>query len=107
MIRRREQSAMAGGPNAFPDETWVKGLPLLCEYLSLGAFEDGTPRELSTVTIRYQDGLVLASLSDHEERAGLYRTGESVQLALKALEKALSGGTADWRPWGGSKKPKK
>lgn len=103
MIRRREAAASVAGTSSWPDESWLKGLPTICEHLTQETYEDGTSRELSKVSISYQDGLVLAALNDGDQRQSLYRSGEGVQAALKALEKALASPGADWRSWGGKK----
>lgn len=92
-------TSAAGTSGPFPDADWVKRFPMVCEYLSAAAFDDGTPRQLSSLTLREQDGMVLASISDMELSRGLYRTGATVRDALAALEKALETMTADWRPW--------
>jgi len=86
-------------PERFPDESWVKSYPFLVEMLVAPCYEDGEMRELSTVTIKYQDHQVLVSVQDHDLSRGLYRVSSTVAGALKAVEKALAEGTADWRPW--------
>jgi len=83
----------------FPDAAFAKTHPTIAEYLSDDQWEDGTPRELSTLQIKTQDGLVLAVLQDHALSRGLYVVGETVTAALKALEKHASEPTADWRTW--------
>ncbi len=108
-MRRPAQAPEEGARNLpFPDEDWVKRFPLLCSYLADVLYDDGTLREASTLSIKHQDGLVLASLSDVDLERGLYRVGPCVRDALVAIEKALASPAADWRPWkkGGSKKGK-
>ena len=90
----------------FPDEKWLKVFPCLCEYLADETWEDGTGRELSTLTIKSQEGHVLAVLNDVAMRRSLYVAGESVEQAVKALERSLGSPGADWRPWGGARKKK-
>lgn len=107
MIRKRSADPAADPGDHWPDEKWAKGLPILCEYLSHSAYEDGSPRERSKLSIFSQDGLVGVALNDPEEHASLYRTGESVEKALQALEKALGASQADWRRWNVGKSRKK
>jgi hypothetical protein len=95
-----------GGPAQFPDDRWVKSMPLLCEYLASDAWDDGKPREQSTVSIKCQDGRVLAVLNDLEMRRSLYVSAETVEGALKALEKHLGSSLADWRAWKGPARKK-
>jgi hypothetical protein len=91
---------------SFPDEDWCTLFPTVVEYLADGAFEDGEPRQLSTLGVKFQDGLILVTLSDHELSRGLYRTGATFLDALGAIEGCLVKSTADWRAWkkGGYKK---
>jgi len=107
MKKRVEQEAPEGAKMPFPDGNWVKRFPSLCEYLSHMEYDDGSKRELSTVTIREQDGRVLVALNDKDTSATAYISGEDVLGALQALEKALVAGTADWRRWQGGAKKKK
>jgi hypothetical protein len=83
----------------FPDETWVKSFPFLVEMLVSPCYDDGEMRELSTVTVKWQDNAVLVSVQDHDLSRGLYRVSGSFLGALRAVEKALAEGTADWRAW--------
>lgn len=107
-MKRREATIAAAADNPpFPDAKWSGSLVRVCEYLTHGVYEDGTPRDLSTVAIKYQDGGVCVALNDPDTRASLYVWGETVEKALKALEARLGDANADWRPWGGGKKQKK
>jgi hypothetical protein len=62
-------------------------------------YEDGTKRELATLTVKEQEGQVLVVLNDKDTSASAYVTGSDVLAALRSLEKALVGGNADWRRW--------
>jgi hypothetical protein len=108
MKRRIQPEGAPGGLPVFPDEAWLKKLPTICEYLADDAWDDGSPRELSTVSIKCVEGRVVAVLNDPEERRSLYVSGESVMKAMESLERALGSPQADWRRWQGSgKKPAK
>jgi len=93
----REVDPVAGAP--FADPTWAKGLPRICEYLSTTAWDDGTPREPSTLTIKAQDGQILCALNDKDASRTLYATADTVMGGLKSLEKHLEANTGDWRAW--------
>jgi hypothetical protein len=99
MLRRPTDGPVAGAAGSWPDDTWTKQLPVLVEYLSATCYDDATPREPAQLTLKLQDGMILASLQDKDLSRGLYRVAGSVLGACKALEKALSEQTADWRPW--------
>jgi len=107
MKRRELEAAADPASREFPDGTWAKALPRVCEYLSDPLYEDGKERELASVSISLQEGVIVAALNDKDTRASLYRSGSTVLEALKSLEKALEGDKADWRAWGGAKAKKK
>jgi len=99
-MKRPSGGADAKGVNEpFPDSDWLKRFPVLCPFLSDFWWDDGEQREPCSLSVKVQDGLILVSLSDRELERGLYRTGRDVRSAIEALEKALAGGGADWRPW--------
>jgi len=102
MIERPTSGADEGG-GVWPDESFSKGHPLIVEYMTQDKWPDGKRRELSSVSIKFQDGMVLGTLSDHATSRSLFRTAVTVLGAFKALEKALGSPDADWRPWRGSK----
>lgn len=85
----------------WPDGRWLDRFPLLCEHISDATWEDGSPREVSTLVIRGQDSMVMVAVNDREAKQSLYRSGNSVEEALTALEAALEGTAPDWRPWSG------
>jgi len=91
----------------WPDEAFKKKYPALCEYMSDDKWEDGSPRKVSSVSLKFQDGLVLATLNDQDGNRGLYRAAPSVHEALTALDKAAIDPGADWRAWNGNTKKKR
>lgn len=102
-MRRPDEVPSTQPRGKWPDEGWAKKYPLLCEHIGDDSWEDGTPREASTLGVKGEDGRVVVSLNDREAKRSLYRSGESVQEALLALEKALGGTGADWRSWNGGR----
>jgi hypothetical protein len=102
------QAGAPGGVQEFPDEVWRNKLPTVCEYLSHDQWDDGKPRELSTVAIKLVDGRVTAVMNDPELRRSLYVSGPDVLKAMASLERALASPNADWRAWKGvGGKPRK
>ena len=93
-----------GEPGVMPDTKFAERYPLLSAHLADDRWEDGKDREVSTIVYKVEDGHIVAALNDREARASLYRTGDTLEAATKALEKALGASGADWRPWGGNKK---
>lgn len=82
-----------------PDPAFTKLYPTLAEYIGDDRWEDGTPRERSSLQVKVQDGMILAVLQDHDLSRGLYVVGESVTEALRSLEKHAKDPAADWRAW--------
>lgn len=105
-MKRPDAGSATSAPGEFPDKSWRESYPNLCGYLCDDKWEDGKDRDLSTVTIKFQEGHVLAVLNDVDVRRSLYVTGDTVTQAIKALEKQLGAPGADWRSWGGNKKKK-
>lgn len=81
--------------------------PILVEYLSAGAYEDGTVRQTSTITVFVEGRGVKLALNDRDMRRGLYVTGDTLEDALKALEKHVGLDRPDWRRWPAEEKSRK
>lgn len=96
---KRPEVVSASENGTFPDASFAKAHPTLSEYMSEDRWDDGKPRERSTVQLKLQDGAILATLQDHDLQRGLYVVGASVAEALKSLEKHAASPTADWRMW--------
>jgi hypothetical protein len=76
--------------------------PALVEYLTETITDAGQPRVTSTLLISCEDGLWKLGLTDRAQKGGnfdykLWRSGENLVDALKALDEALQSGRADWR----------
>jgi hypothetical protein len=99
MKRPTQQDLSTEGPLPFADEKWAKDFPFVVEMLVAVRYDDGTVRVPSQLTIKEQDGQILASLSDKDLERGLYRVSSTVLGAVRALEKAIAENSADWRPW--------
>lgn len=105
LIKSRPQSEVAAAEAAWlPSQGVLAKCPGLVEYLSLGRYEDGTPRQPSTITVFIESGRVKLSLNDRDVERSAYVTGEGLEDALKTMERHLVEGKADWRSWGGKKK---
>jgi len=59
--------------------------------------EDGKPRSPSSLVIFTEEGSFKACLTEKDAGLQLWRSADSLQKVLLALEKALAGGNADWR----------
>lgn len=80
--------------------------PTLVEHLGDEAWEDGSTRETSTITIFLENGMVKMALNDRDGQRSLYITCSRWKDAMNALEKAAAAPSADWRGWkqGGKRK---
>lgn len=82
-----------------PDADMETRWPNLCEYLLTDLYDDGSSRERSSLTIKVQEGRILAMVNDPTVTRTLYRVGDSLPEALNALEEALAKDRPDWRVW--------
>ncbi len=103
-MKRPNEKPTTRPPGTWPDESWIEKYPILCEWLGDTTWDDGKPREPSQLGLKCEDGRIVLSVNDKEMKQSLYRSGESVDEALGAIEKALIDPGADWRPWYGQKK---
>lgn len=98
----------APDPNA-PRPKWAASdvdmssrFPALTEYMTESLRDDGKPRVTSTVTISCEDGVWKACLNDRPQHVGdwlyqLYKSADTFEGALGAIDSALQDGTAEWR----------
>jgi len=100
-MKRPDGSKSNGVPvPGLADQAAAKMLPLLVEHMTCDAYEDGTKRQRSTVTLFVEDGNVKACLNDRECERSLFRSAGEFLSALEAIEKALKeGDESEWRPW--------
>jgi len=91
---------------SFPEKSWEGKHSEIMAFLTDVAYDDGTPRELSTISLFVEDGMFKAALNDKDMRRSLYVTAESMLGALGALEATLLRGGGDWRPWNKATKKK-
>lgn len=99
MIRKKNAVEDAAGGQGMPDATFMKDYPSIAAYLSDPVWDDGTPRELSTLSISVDDGQIRLALNDKDGRQSAYTNALSVKDAFKALEQALAKDLITWRAW--------
>jgi hypothetical protein len=80
------------------DQSWAKTYPALWEHLTLGAYENGDRRVLSTLSwFLGLEGLTIC-LQDRDNKRSLFASGTSWVVALDVLEElARRGEQAPWR----------
>lgn len=81
------------------DDLFVKACPLIGEYLLTDAWDDGTPREPSALSVTLKDGMVQLALNDKALKQSLYSTAPTLKEGMKLMEACLRDGKAPWRAW--------
>lgn len=97
-IRKRDVSCGASpeGGGGGPDE-YALAYPCIWEHLYLTRYEDGSPRQGSTLLLFCDAGVVKACLKDRDQGVEAWVAGSGLQHVLGALESSLAGDTAEWR----------
>lgn len=98
---KREQAAVQKSKGKFvpPPDPIFEALPLLAAYVADAWWEDGSPREPSSLTINWASGMAMVQLNDKEEDRSLSTTAESLSDGLKQLEELLHRSPLPWRYW--------
>jgi len=89
----------ASGQVGFSDQEWDARWPVICEHLGHDFWDDGSPRELSTLTVSSDGGLCKVALNDLAGRRSAYATAGSFVGAMDSLEAALAEERVSWRAW--------
>lgn len=91
------------GEAALVRDSLAERLPTLIEFLTERQYEDQSPRELPTLTLFAESGVLKAALNDRDTGRVAFVTGASLLAVLEALEEGLVFGNLDWRPSRSSK----
>lgn len=87
----------AGQLPSFDDPDFEQRYPAICEYVSTAQWEDGTPRETSTLLLFVEDGLWKCCLNDRAVGRSGWRAADTLQGVLDALEAVLREDCVEWR----------
>jgi hypothetical protein len=85
----------------------MDGLPTVWAMMVDEAWDDGTARERATLLVLMDGAMVKLWLNDRALGRSCWVSGESLELALNALEDGLFGGSVAWRMTGPAKARKK
>lgn len=99
MKRPSSQVAPKKGSWSCPDAPFFEKFPTLASGMCDAWWDDGKPREVWSLTVRFEAEAVHLCVNDKEASMGLYTTGESLEGALELLESCLANGSASWRRW--------
>lgn len=81
------------------DTEFGEKYPTITIYLCDGFWDDGKPREPSSISVRMDSAAVHLSISDHALQCSAYTAAPDLEAALCLLEAALKSDLAVWRPW--------
>lgn len=96
-------ASFPAGSMGFPDDEFAALYPAVVDYLVSSKYDDGSPRNRSSVSLFVEDNCVKLSLNDKDTRRTLYVASQSVDEAFKVLEAALCVDNPPWRAWKGKK----
>lgn len=73
-------------------------LPLLFDHLTASVWDDGSPRERSSLTVFADAGVWKVALNNRDAGLTAFVTAETVEACLEDLEEGLFASTLPWRP---------
>lgn len=94
---KRPGASVNGTGQAPPPGSTLSSLESLYSYLTESKWEDGEPRELSTLMLFVQDGRWKACLNDRACKRVCFVSGATIEEALLSLDEDLRHDEADWR----------
>lgn len=97
--------ASSSGAMQVDDPVLFKDRPALQEFMTLTVDDAGAPREPSCLMIAVRVDGIAVGLKSEEAGGWCWRTGDTLQKALNALEKALVGPEPAFRAAGSGRKP--
>jgi len=98
LLTKGAQRKIAGGTvEVVTDEEWSTLYPLLFAHLTQPTWEDGSARQVSTLTWFADGGTVKALLKDREGGVCLWGAAKSFTDMPGVLEALLGDPTAEWR----------
>jgi len=97
-VRRRDnQVSEAGSVKPLPVTAFQKNYPVLWEFLSATAYEDGSERRLPTITLFLGPDGLQACLNDRDQGVAAFVTSTTLEGLWAALEEGLKKDGLDWR----------
>lgn len=97
-VSRPSKGAPASQLGAVVDTQLQARCPALWEYLTCDRWEDGKPRQVSTLLVFCEDGVWKACLNDRAAARSLWVVLDVPSGAWDAVERTLTGERPDWRP---------
>lgn len=98
-MKRPDKAQLGSTTGGKPVGGFISELyPLLWTYLTDDTWDDGKPRERSTLMLICEGGVLKVWLNDKALRRSVWVTGESPEDAMGALEQGLRDECLPWRP---------
>lgn len=105
MLKRPQKSETSADKGAkVTDEKFASSYPTIVAYLTDTTWDDGTKREVSSLTLSMSEGAMQLAMNDKDLMRSLYTTADTLSKALAAMEAALAGDKGQWRSWKRGKK---
>lgn len=98
MLRKSDKPDHPGLPGGMPEDPTLKALhPNLWDHLYQTKWDDGSPRETSSMLFFAQDGMLKACIKDKANGLCLWVSARSMGALIDAVEAALADPGSDWR----------
>jgi hypothetical protein len=99
MQRPKQSPSSAETSSGVQDVFLTTSCPTVVTYLTDTKWDDGSPRETSSISVTIDSGSIKVALNDRASKMTLYVTASDLRAALTTLEKAVTSGSPDWRKW--------
>lgn len=96
-LRKIQTEQSASSAQQCRDEEFQLAYPALSEYLTVGSYPDGSPRQLATLTVFREDGWWKACLNEKDQGLVLFVAENRFSVLLEALELLLQEESPPWR----------
>jgi len=98
-LKRRVASAGGGDQGGGKVELcdWGEAYPDLWEFATLDRWPDGSARQLGTMLLCVEGGMVKLWLNDKDGGLSCWVSGDSVSSVFKRADVVCGGGEGDWR----------
>lgn len=99
MLKKPSPPAKGAGPSPGTHRPMLfSSWPLLWEFGTSVAYEDGSSRELPTLMFFLYEGRLTAALNDRDNSRTVFVSGSDPIGLLDALERGLADDDLQWRP---------
>lgn len=106
-IRRLEPGSPVANVRPDPENDAFPGVyPLLHEHLTLVRWDDGKPRQVSTLMVTQEDGVWRGCLNDRANQRSVWVSAATFYAVLDRLEDGLQRDSLEWRrnSWQGGRR---